>query len=143
MKHSGILLITLAVASFATTAGNFSQQDFVGVSCSSNDGGKTCLGYGERYENGTEDSCGRIPNGGPEFALKLTYEISGSTVCSTVVETSNSRTMPVGDRFCSSYLQKNADGFTYRFTDDEPTKIRQGYRAKKSDKWCQHLIDAL
>ena len=143
MKHFRILLIALVAASCSTTAGDFSPKDFIGVSCSSKDGGKTCFGYGERYENGTEDACGRIPNGGPEFALKLTYEISGSTVCSTVVKTSDSRAMPVGDKFCSVYLQKNVDGMTYRFTDDDSTRIRQGYLAKRSDKWCQHLIDAL
>lgn len=143
MKHFRILLIALTVASCTTAAGDFSHQDFIGVSCSSNDGGNTCFGYGERYENGTEDACGRIPNGGPEFALKLTNEISGSTVCSTVVKTSDTRTMPVGDKFCAVHLQRNADGLTYRFTDDEPTKIRQIYLANRSDKWCQHLVDAL
>jgi hypothetical protein len=143
MKHYRYLFVTVLIASCSSPAGDFSRADFMGVSCSSKDGGKTCFGYGERYENGKEDACGRIPNGGPEFALKLTYEISDSTVCSTVVKTSNANAMPVGDRFCSIYLNRNAAGIAYRFSDDEPGKVRQSYRAKKADKWCQHLIDAL
>lgn len=143
MKIFRCLLVAIMVASCSSPDGEFSRTDFIGVTCNSKDGGKSCVGYSERYENGQEDACGRIPNGGPEFALKLTYEISGSTVCNTVIKTSDSRTMPVGEKFCAVYLKRNAEGITYRFTDDEPSKVRQSYHAEKSAKWCQHLIDAL
>ena len=143
MKRHNYFLVALALVSASSSAKEFSRSDFLGVSCASEDGGKTCYGYGERYENGTEDACGRVPNGGPEFALKLTYEISGPMVCSTVIATSDSRGMKIGESFCSIYLKKTDNGIQYRFTDDDLNKVREGYKAKRPDKWCQSLIDAL
>jgi hypothetical protein len=143
MKHLRHLLIALTLTSFASSAGSFSRSDFLGVWCSSKDGGKTCFGYDEVYEDGTSDSCGRIPNGGPEFALKLTYKISGNTKCETVVETTHPDIMPVGKTVCAVFLTREIGSFTYRFTSDEPTRIRRSFDAEKSDKWCQHLIDSL
>jgi len=137
------LALGLALASCVSSSTHFSRKDFIGVSCSSEDGGKTCFGHGETYEDGTSDSCGRIPNGGPDFALKLVYEISGNKMCETVVKTTHPHVMGAGYKFCSIYLSHDAGGITYRFTDDEPTKVRRIYRSTRANKWCQPLIDSL
>jgi len=142
MKHLCYLFIAAALASCSADAQRFNPTDLVRVSCSSKDDGKTCFGYGETYSDGTSDACGRVPNG-PEFALKMTYEIKGNSLCETVTQTSDPRTMPVGQRFCSIYLERGPQEFTYRFSDDPPTKVRHSYNATRSDKWCQHLVDAL
>ena len=144
MRHSlqFSIAIIIALAACSSSAAKFSSSDFVGVSCSSKDGGKTCFGYNENYADGTSDSCGRVPDG-PEFALKLTYEISGDHWCETVVKSSHPNFMPVGEKFCSIYLGRTPTGLSYRFTDDPPTKVRYSYSATRADKWCQPLIDAL
>lgn len=140
------LLRQLAAAAFlassAACASQFEIKDLVRVSCSSEDNGKTCYGYGEIYGNGTSDACGRVP-GGPEFAMKMAYEFSGDEICQTVVRTSHQEVMPVGQRVCYTYLERKPREFTFRFSDDPPEKVRHSYDASKSDKWCQHLIDAL
>ena len=142
MRNFSYFILTALLASCSTGAGQFSPSDFIRVSCSSEDGGKTCYGYGEIYSDGTSDSCGRVPDG-PEFAMKLRYEISGNSVCETVVKTTDPKTMPVGDRFCAIYLEREPHDFTYRFSNDPPTKTRHSYTAKRADKWCQNLIDGL
>lgn len=143
MKLSRYLIIGLLLASCTSTAETFSPDDFIGVTCSSRDGGKSCFGYGEVYDNGLSDACGRLPNGGPEFAMKLKYEVTGNMRCETVVATSDPKTMPVGERLCMVYTAKEPNALVYRFTDDDPARERRSYRAQRSDKWCQHLIDAL
>ena len=142
MKHYRYLLFAVALASCTSSAQHFKPSELIRVSCSSRDEGKTCFGYGEIYGDGTSDACGRIP-GGPEFALKMTYEITGDRLCETVVKTSGPGGMPVGEKFCAIYLERKPNEITYRFTDDPPTKLRHSYNAVRSDKWCQHLIDAL
>ncbi len=142
MKHFRYLFMAPALVSCSAGAQKFVAANLVRVSCSSNDDGKTCFGYGETYSDGTSDACGRVP-GGPEFALKMTYEVSGNTLCETVTKTSDPRTMPVGQRFCSIYLERRPQELIYRFSDDPPNKIRHSYNATRSDKWCQHLVDAL
>ena len=143
MKHYRYLLLAAGIASCSASSQEFSPSDFVRVWCSSNDGGKTCFGYGELYDDGTSDACGRVP-GGPEFALRLTYEIKGnSTVCETVTKTSDPNVMPIGDTFCSIYVGRGSNEFLYRFKDDPPGKVRHSYNARRDDKWCQHLVDAL
>ena len=114
-----------------------------GVWCSSRDEGKTCWAYGENYPDGTGDSCGREPTHGVDFALKLRHEFSGNTMCETVEKSSHPNVMAPGERFCSVTIEKLADGYTYRFTDDPPDKVRHSYRSDRSKKWCQPLIDAL
>ena len=143
MKPPYLPSILLLILSCACSASGGGGRDFIGVTCSSADGGKTCFGYGEVYPDGTSDACGQIPNGGPQFALKMTYEIKGETKCETVVKTSDPRIMPVGEKVCAIRLEQTPDGYTYRFPDDPPTKIRKSYNAPRSSKWCQSLIDAL
>ena len=137
-----IISLVALVACTSSADTTFSPSELIRVSCSSKDEGKTCFGYGELYSGGKSDACGRVPNG-PEFAIQLTYKISGNTVCETVVRTSDSATMPVGQMFCSRYTGRRANALTYRFTDDPADKVRVSYNADRSDKWCQHLIDAL
>ena len=128
---------------FASSSESISRSEIIGVSCSSDDGGKTCYGYSETYEDGTSDACGRVPNGGPEFAVKLRYEVFGNTKCETVLKTTDPHVLPVGERICSIYLERKPEGFIYRFGDDKPTKVRWAYNSTKAEKWCQHLIDGL
>lgn len=144
MRHIRYVLFAAAgLASCSAGGQDFAPSDFVRVSCSSNDGGKTCFGYGQLYEDGTSDACGRVP-GGPEFALKLTYRMAGkNTVCETVSKSSNPDVMPVGETFCSVYLERRPNEFTYRFQDDPTTRLRHSYNARQEDKWCQPLINAL
>ncbi|WP_156087903.1 MULTISPECIES: hypothetical protein [unclassified Lysobacter] len=75
--------------------------------------------------------------------MKLSYEIAGNAKCETVAKTSDPRVMPVGTRICALYLDRKPEGFTYRFDDDKPTKVRWVYNATRADKWCQHLIERL
>ena len=142
MKHFRYLFVAAALASCTSSAEQMKPSDLIRVSCSSEDGGKTCFGYGEKYSDGTSDACGRVP-GGPEFALKMTYEITDNRLCETVVKTSDPKTMPVGERFCAIYLERKPKELTYRFSDDPPTKLRHSYNSTRSEKSCQHLIDAL
>jgi hypothetical protein len=143
MTRSSHILIVLVLSSQVSGGESLTQSEFIGVTCNSADGGKTCYGYNETYGDGTSDSCGRVPDGGPEFALKLTYTVSGNISCETVVKTSHPEVMPVGEKFCVVNLTRESDSYTYRFTDDEPTRIRRGYYATRADKWCQGLIDLL
>jgi hypothetical protein len=143
MRLCNFVLIVLAFSSCVASAAPLSRPDFMGVTCSSSDGGKTCYGYNETYSNGTMDSCGRVPNGGPDFAMKLVYEINANTKCETVVKTSHPNVMPVGTRYCAIYLERMTDGFTYRFDDDKPGKIRRIFRSTRAAKTCQPLIDSL
>lgn len=100
------LLVAATLVPCSAGAQKFSAEDLIRVSCSSNDAGKTCFGYGEIYTDGTSDACGRIP-GGPEFALTMVYEISGNSLCETVTKTSDPKTMLVGQKFCSIYVERN------------------------------------
>jgi hypothetical protein len=143
MKLCKYLLIALAFTPCFSSAAPLSRADFIGVTCSSADNGKTCWGFNETYGDGTMDSCGRAPNGGPEFAMKLVYEITENTKCETVVKTTHPRIMPVGTKFCAIYLERKPDGFTYRFDDDEPSKIRRIFNSTRAAKSCQSLIDSL
>jgi len=143
MKRYTFLVFVLACFSCAANAARPSRADFIGVTCGSKDNGKTCYGYDENYGDGTSDSCGRVPNGGPDFAMKLVYEITGDKICKTVIKTSDSRVMPPGTKFCTIILERKSDGYTYRFDDDEPRKIRKGFYSTKATKSCQPLIDAL
>jgi len=115
----------------------------IGVWCNSRDEGKTFWACGESYPGNTGDTCGRDPDYGVEFALKLRHEFSGNTMCETVVKTSHPKIMPIGERFCSITIEKLADGYTYRYIDDPPDKVRRVYRGDRSMKWCQPLIDSL
>jgi hypothetical protein len=119
----------------------FADEDMRGVWCASRDGGKTCWAYGEEYDNGTSDSCGLHPESGVQFAMTLTHKDDGPIRCDTVVKSSHPQVMPPGKSFCARLLSKGPDSRTYTFTDDK--KIRTGYRRPRSEKWCQHLIDAL
>lgn len=143
MKLSHLSAILLFVFSCACSANDGGRRDILGVTCSSTDGGKTCFGYGETYANGTSDACGQIPNGGPRFALKMTYEISGATKCETVIKTSTPGIMPVGQKVCSVLLEQTSDGYTYRLPSDPSGAIRKAFNALRNDKWCQSLIDEL
>lgn len=113
------------------------------MTCSSADGGKSCYGYAQTYADGTMDSCGRVPGGGPKFAMTFTYTITKNTKCDTVVKTTDPKVMPVGTTFCAIYLERKPDGFTYRYDDDAPAKVRRLYTSSPAAKWCQPLIDAL
>lgn len=143
MKLSHLPAILLLVSSCVCSANDGARRDHLGVTCSSTDGGKSCYGYGETYANGTSDACGQIPNGGPRFALKMTYEISGATKCETVIKTSLPGVMPVGQKICSVYLEQAPDGYTYRLQSDPSGAIQKSFNALRSDKWCQSLIDEL
>lgn len=142
MKQMKYLMV-LAFLPCISIATPFSRDDFIGVTCSSADGGKTCYGYNETYGDGTMDSCGRVPNGGPKFAMKLTYEVNQNTKCETVVKTTHQRIMPVGAKFCAIYLERKSGELTYRFDDDEPGKVRRIIKSSRSAKSCQPLIDSL
>ncbi|MFY2763697.1 hypothetical protein [Arenimonas sp. MALMAid1274] len=139
---SRLLPLMAVVGCASSTVIELSPTELLRVSCSSMDGGKTCFGYGELYADGRSDACGRVPNG-PEFALQMTYEISGNTLCETVVKTSHSAVMPIGQKLCGIYTERRDNALVYRFTDDPTDKVRISYDAVRSDKWCQHLIDAL
>jgi hypothetical protein len=143
MKLSHLSAVLLLTISGTCSASGSDGRDFLGVTCSSVDGGKTCFGYGETYPDGTSDACGQIPNGGPKFAVKMTYEIKGETKCETLVQTSDPKVMPVGKKVCAIRLEQTPDGYTYRFPEDPSSEIRKSYNAPRSDKWCQSLIDAL
>jgi hypothetical protein len=75
--------------------------------------------------------------------MKLAYEITGDKICKTVIKTSDSRVMPPGTKFCTIMLERTSGGFTDRFHDDDPSKIRKGFYSTRAAKSCQPLIDAL
>src|SRR5688572_929149 len=123
MKLLRDLVLSTVIVGCSASPERFAPSDFVRVSCASRDGGKTCFGYGEVYGDGRSDACGRIP-GGSEFAFRMTYEISGNTLCETVTKSSDLNTMPVGKTICAIHTQRRPSGFDYRFSDDPTDEVR-------------------
>lgn len=141
--HTIRLSLLLSALLCATTSANAAPEGrYADLTCGSKDGGKTCDAFDQTYLDGTADACGRVPNG-PEFAVKLAYTMSGNTKCETVTKTSHPEVMPVGEKFCTIILSRDAAGTSFRYTDDEPSKIRKSFKATQAAKWCQPLIDAL
>ena len=116
--------------------------DLLDVTCTSEDAGDTCWSYRERYADGTADACGRLPDGGAEFAMKLTWEIVDGAVCDTITHSSDPKLLPIGLRVCAVLVERTPTVDTYRST-ERNAPLRRTYRRPRAEKSCQPRIDAL
>lgn len=132
MQTKIVAIIVVIILNFLTSAQSSEafKERIIGKWGNSNDSGQTFWGFDEYFVNGTIISTGVEQSTFSNYRIKSTYEINGDMSCFTVIETSDSKFIPVGYKACDKIVSIDDSYFKFE-SEGEITTL---YRVSNSVK---------